>query len=55
MTGRPFVAALALLCALGRLHRALCLNHRYRFTTWRLGRVVAALLMGMVLKLMLAS
>jgi hypothetical protein len=50
----PFVAAVALLCALGRLHRALRVNHRYRFTTWRWGRFAAALLlMGVVLKLML--
>ena len=52
----PFVAAVALLCALGRLHRALWVNHRYRFTTWRWGRIVAAmLLMGMVMKLMLPA
>jgi hypothetical protein len=50
----PFVAAVALLCVLGRLHRALWVNHRYRFTTWRWGRFAAALLlMGVVLKLML--
>jgi hypothetical protein len=48
----PFVAAVALLCALGRLHRALWVNHRYWFTTWRLGRIaVALLLIGVVLKL----
>ena len=48
----PLVAAVALLCALGRLHRALWVNHRYRFTTWRWGRIAAALLlMGVVLKL----
>ena len=48
----PFIAAVALLCALGRLHRALWVNHRYRFTTWRWGRIAAALLlMGVVLKL----
>ena len=50
----PFVAAVALLCALGRLHRALWVNHRYWFTTWRWGRIAAALmLMGVVLKLSL--
>ena len=49
-----FVAAVALLCALGRLHRALWVNHRYWFTTWRWGRIAAALmLMGVVLKLSL--
>ena len=48
----PVVTAMALLCALGRLHRALWLNHRYRFTTWRWGRIAAALvLVGAVLKL----
>ena len=48
----PFVAAVALLCALGRLHRALWVNHRYRFTTWRWGWVAAGLLLiGAVLKL----
>ena len=42
----------ALLLALGRLHRALWINHRYWFTTWRWGRIVAVfLLIGMVLKL----
>lgn len=50
----PFVAAVALLCALGRIHRALWVNHRYWFTTWRWGRIAAALmLMGVVLKLSL--
>ena len=48
----PFVAAVALLVALGRLHCALWVNHRYRFTTWRWGRIAAALLLiGVVLKL----
>jgi hypothetical protein len=50
----PFVVAVALLCALGRLHRALWLNHRYWFTTWRWGQMAAALmLMGVALKLSL--
>ena len=48
----PFVTALAVLLGLGRLHRALWVNHRYRFTTWRWGKVVGALLvMGMAMKL----
>ena len=48
----PLVAAVALLCALGRLHRALWVNQRYWFTTWRWGRIAAALLLsGVVLKL----
>lgn len=52
----PFVAAVAVLSALGRLHRALWVNHRYWFTTWRWGRIAAALmLMGVVLKLTLAG
>ena len=52
----PFVAAIALLCALGRLHQALWMNHRYRFTTWRWGRFVAALLLiGAIMKLMLPT
>ena len=52
----PFVAAVALLCALGRLHRALWANHRYRFTTWRWGRAVAVLLLiGAAMKLMLPT
>lgn len=52
----PFVAAVAVLCALGWVHRALWENHRYRFTTWRWGRIVAALLlMGLVMKLMLPA
>lgn len=52
----PFVASVALLAASSRLHRALCLNHRYRFTAWRWGRIAAAmLLMGSVMKLMLLA
>ena len=52
----PFVVAVALLCALGRLHRALWVNHRYRFTTWRWGRIVAALLLiGAIMKLLLPT
>lgn len=47
----PVVTAVALLCAIGRMHRALWANHRYRFTTWRWGRVAGAmLLVGLVLK-----
>jgi len=45
--------AVAVWCGLGRLHRALCENHRYWFTTWRWGRVALAMLvMGWVIKLM---
>jgi hypothetical protein len=46
------VPVLAIVSALGRLHRALWVNHRYRFTTWRWGRVVGVLLlMGLMMKL----
>ena len=48
--------ALATLSAFGRVHRALWLNHRYHFTTWRCGRVVAGLLLiGVVLKMALPA
>lgn len=48
----PSASAVAALFALGRLHRALWVNHRYRFTTWRWGKVLAAiLLIGALLKL----
>jgi hypothetical protein len=48
----PFVTALAVLLGLGRLHRALWVNHRYWFTTWRWGKVLGAmLLIGAVMKL----
>jgi hypothetical protein len=46
------VPVLAIVSAFNRLHRALWLNHRYRFTTWRWGRVVGVLLLiGLLLKL----
>lgn len=52
----PFVVALAVLVGLGRLHRALWVNRRYRFTTWRWGRVLAStLVIGAVLKLSMAA
>jgi hypothetical protein len=50
----PMVIALAVLFGLIRLHRAIWLNHRYRFTTWRWGKVVAGLmLIGFVMKLVM--
>jgi hypothetical protein len=50
----PVVTAVALVLALERLHRAVCVNHRYWFTTWRWGKVVAAIwLTGIVIKLAL--
>jgi hypothetical protein len=52
----PFISAVALLCALGRLHRALRVNHRYRFTTWRWGRIAAGFIVaGLVMKAMLVA
>lgn len=48
----PVVFALAVVFAVARLDRALRINHRYRFTTWRWGGLAAALvLMGLILKL----
>jgi hypothetical protein len=47
----PFVTALAVLACMSRLHRALWVNHRYWFTTWRWGKLLAAtLLIGAMLK-----
>lgn len=52
----PFFAAVALVCALERVYRAVWVNHRYRFTTWRWGKPVAILLLfGLVLKMMLPA
>ena len=52
----PFVAAVALLCTLARLRRAMWENQRYRFTAWRWGRVVVVLLLvGSVTKSMLPA
>ena len=52
----PVVTAAAALIGLGRLRRAVWENHRYRFATWRWGKVVAALLfIGLVMKLILPS
>jgi hypothetical protein len=48
----PFATALAVLLGLGRLHRAIAVNHRYWFTTWKWGKVaVALLIVGAVLKI----
>lgn len=50
----PFVTAVALLCAAERLYRAVWVNHRYWFTTWRWGRIAAWLLcLGVLLKLLM--
>ncbi len=51
----PVVIAFAAWSALSRVHRALWQNHRYWFTTWRWGKLAAALLLvGMVLKIAIA-
>jgi hypothetical protein len=42
----PMVMAIATLSALGRVHRAVMVNHRYQFTTWRWGRLALILLLG---------
>ena len=47
------VAVLALV-AISRVHTALRLNHRYRFTTWRWGHIALVLLLvGAMIKLLL--
>lgn len=47
----PVVLAIVMLCGAVRLHRALWANARYRFTTWRVGKLAAFLLLtGWVLK-----
>lgn len=52
----PMVIALAMLSAIGRVHRAAWQNHRYRFTTWRWGRVALGLLLiALVLKVALLA
>ncbi|MDE2081244.1 MAG: hypothetical protein KGI90_07825 [Burkholderiales bacterium] len=52
----PMVIALSVLFGLDRLHRAIWFNHRYRFTTWRWGKVAAGLvLIGFVLKLTIGN
>jgi hypothetical protein len=52
----PVLTAVALLYGLGRLHRALWESHRYRYTTWRWGRMAAApLLVGVVVKALLTA
>lgn len=44
-------AALCFLIAAARVHTALCANHRYRFTTWRLFKLAMLLLVvGLALK-----
>lgn len=51
----PVVTALAVLCAVLRLQRAVLHNQRYWFTTWRWAKVVATVwLVGIVMKLSMA-
>ena len=48
----PVCAAFAVLNAVTRTWTALVANHRYRFTTWRCGRVLVVLLViGLGLKM----
>lgn len=48
----PFFTVVTAWLALRRLHRAIWSNHRYWFTTWRWGKVAAAmLLLGALLRL----
>ena len=50
----PVVGALLTLVGIARLRTAVWMNHRYRFVTWRLGKIVFALLViGGALKLAL--
>ncbi|MBW8848009.1 MAG: hypothetical protein JF607_23850 [Burkholderiales bacterium] len=50
------VTAICVLAALSRLHRAVCENNRYWFTTWKWGRVAFAVwLAGVVMKLTLVG
>ena len=46
------IIACAALFAASRLHQALLRNERYRFTTWRWGKVLVGLvLLGLMMKL----
>ena len=52
----PGLIAFAVLVGLARLHRAIWMNERYRFTTWRWARIAAALMLtGLVLKIALLA
>ena len=41
----PVLMAAAIVLSVARLRRAIWLNHRYRFTTWRWGGIVLGLMM----------
>ena len=46
------VTACVMAMTVARLHCAVALNHRYRFTTWRWSRVIACLLLvGLLVKI----
>jgi hypothetical protein len=46
------IMAMLMMSAARRLHTALLANHRYRFTTWRWGRIVIwMMVLGALLKL----
>ena len=46
------IIACAALSAASRLQQALLRNERYRFTTWRWGKIVVGLaLLGLIIKL----
>jgi hypothetical protein len=52
----PFLAGVAVLTGLARLHKAVWRNERYFFTTWRVAKVVVALLViGWVMKAMMVA
>ncbi|MCV2353999.1 hypothetical protein LNV09_07440 [Paucibacter sp. B2R-40] len=47
----PFFSTVAILLGLNRLHRALWINHRYRFTTWAVAKFLGLLMVtGWILK-----
>lgn len=47
----PVMIAAVVLLSISRLRRAIWMNHRYRFTTWRWGGVALGLWMvGVILK-----
>lgn len=51
----PTAMAILVLAGMVRVHRAVWRNHRYRFTTWRVARVLAVLMVvGLALKIGLA-
>ena len=52
----PVVSAGCALVGLSRVYAAIWTNHRYRFTTWKIGRVVLVLLaVGVALKIAVST